>query len=187
MNFLKKIGVIKLSDGELLEQFAKTGNKEWLGEFFSRYAQWVYGLCLKYLNDSDEAKDAVMTIFEIIMNKAKENIENPSAWIYTIAKNYCFNYLRLERRRTLREMVYGQDSKQENDENNEEIDIKILKLSLEKLNSEQQYCIQLFYLEEKSYEEICQQTGFSYNQVKSYLQNGKRNLKKLMETYYAKQ
>ena len=48
---------------------------------------------------------------------------------------------------------------------------------MELLNPEQKQTVELFYLQEKSYKEIVDQTGFSMNDVKSYIQNGKRNLK----------
>ena len=53
--------------------------------------------------------------------------------------------------------------------------------SLEELNPEQKQCLILFYLEKKSYQEISENTGFSLMQVKSYIQNGKRNLKILLD------
>jgi len=49
--------------------------------------------------------------------------------------------------------------------------------AISNLNTEQRLCINLFYLKEKCYEEISMQTGYSLKQVKSYIQNGKRNLK----------
>jgi RNA polymerase sigma-70 factor (ECF subfamily) len=56
-----------------------------------------------------------------------------------------------------------------------------LEKCIETLGDEQKQCVKLFYLQEKCYKEITESTGFDMNKVKSYIQNGKRNLKICME------
>jgi RNA polymerase sigma-70 factor (ECF subfamily) len=53
--------------------------------------------------------------------------------------------------------------------------------SLEELGKEQKLCVILFYLEKRSYQEIALTTGYTLMQVKSYIQNGKRNLRLSIE------
>ncbi len=188
MNILKKIGIIKLSDSELIEEYSKTEDHQWVSELFSRYVHLVYGLCLKYLNNSDVAKDAVMEIYEKVLLSIKSSkLENVSAWLYTLSKNYCLNYLRNEKRRVLRELTYGKMTDSNEEDFTKDNNVLLLSKMLDKLKQEQRVCLQLFYFEDKSYEEISQLTGFTFKQVKSFLQNGKRNLKKLMEEKYEKE
>jgi RNA polymerase sigma-70 factor (ECF subfamily) len=52
---------------------------------------------------------------------------------------------------------------------------------LDDLNMEQKLCVTLFYLEKQSYQEIAEKTGYTMMQVKSYIQNGKRNLKIMLD------
>ena len=52
-----------------------------------------------------------------------------------------------------------------------------LKEGIGELKDEQRECIELFYLKECSYAEVASMTGFSLKEVKSHIQNGKRNLK----------
>jgi RNA polymerase sigma-70 factor (ECF subfamily) len=56
-----------------------------------------------------------------------------------------------------------------------------LEQSLIELSQEQRHCVTLFYLQKKSYQQISESTGFNYMQVKSFIQNGKRNLRALVE------
>ena len=68
----------------------------------------------------------------------------------------------------------------------DDVDLKEVKLQqleegITKLNSEQKICVELFYLQNKSYVEVAEITGYELNQVKSYIQNGKRNLKIYLE------
>jgi RNA polymerase sigma-70 factor (ECF subfamily) len=60
-------------------------------------------------------------------------------------------------------------------------EIEMMHLAIAKLNDEQRICIQAFYLQKKSYQDIAEETKYSIGEVKSYIQNGKRNLKIIME------
>ena len=156
---------------------------------FNRYCELVFGVALKYLHNQDESKDAVVDIFEKVpVDLRKYEIKNFSNWIYTVTKNHCFHLLK-KRTHTLPAEYLDFHKPARPDENEddilnlEELLGQHLEESLLTLNDAQQNCIRLFYLDEKSYEEIQQITGFNYNQVKSYIQNGKRNLKIYLEKY----
>ena len=174
-----------ISDQELLERFYNDHNNEWLGILFSRYTLLLLGVCLKYLKNEEDAKDAVQQIFLKAINELhKYKVEYFKSWVYMIAKNHCLMKLRDK----------GKISSEINDriaatpDETEEISLLIekdktlnhLSAALQKLNKEQQQCITLFYLEKKSYNEIADQTGFNMMHVKSHIQNGKRNLKLLL-------
>ncbi len=175
-----------LSDSELIERYRYSYDNAYLGELFQRYSHMLYGVCLKYMKNEDEAKDVVMEVFEKVLTDLKRHqVENFRTWVYSVAKNQCLMKLRKEKRIQVRHEEYVHVTAQImeldlpehlNGESQEETDRKLMQ-AVENLKKEQQDCIKLFYFEKKSYEEIEAQTGFTYKQVKSFLQNGKRNLK----------
>jgi RNA polymerase sigma factor (sigma-70 family) len=163
--------------------FKQSGNMDCIEVLFNRYCELVFGVALKYLQNKDESKDAVVDIFEKVPSDLmKYDIKNFSHWIYIVTKNHCFHLLKKRKHTLPPEHLDYHPSGAWNDSDEETIDLGMLlgshlEESLLTLNEPQQSCVRLFYLEEKSYDEIQQITGFNYNQVKSHIQNGKRNLK----------
>lgn len=169
-----------IDDRELLQNFYNDHNNEWLGILLPRYTLLLLGVCMKYLKNEEDAKDCVQQIFlKAIGELHKYKVEYFKSWIYMIAKNYCLMRLR-DKGRFAQEInenmaVYEEDHKPELIEKDRSLDR--MQAALQQLNKEQKQCVTLFYLEKKSYAEIAEQTGFTMLQVKSHLQNGKRNLK----------
>jgi RNA polymerase sigma-70 factor (ECF subfamily) len=175
-----------LSDQELLNKYKITGELAYVGELFSRYQSLVYGVCLKYLRNRDDAKDAVMQLFEKLNTTLKNHeVEHFKSWLYTTTRNHCLMQIRAGKGKFTEEFVPERMEKQYllHPEEEPELEGNLNKLEkcIETLNTEQKQCVTLFYLEEKCYKEIAQTTGFDLNQVKSHIQNGKRNLKICLE------
>jgi RNA polymerase sigma factor (sigma-70 family) len=179
------------TDEQLSAEYLKTGNKLFIGILFDRYATLVYGLCLKYLKNEDDSKDAVLQIFEMLMTElSKKQITYFRSWLFVLSKNHCLMQIRSTTRRTGREALYaGQFETSHKIEfvNEPTITDDIIVEKINHLKEDQRLCITLFYLEEKSYNEITTITGLDYNQVKSAIQNGKRNLKTLLQPLYTKE
>ncbi len=182
-----KSGYSSFSDSELVEEYKKTGDKVVVGELYKRYTHLVLGLCIHFYNDRDEAEDAVLMIFEKLFENLKHHEVNTfKAWLITIAKNHCLNDIRLKENRKKLEPDYQyyikQNNPQDEENNDDEADmmLKRLEKSMLELNDFQKRCIELYYLKNKTYAQIVELTGYSMKEVKSYLQNGKRNLKLLM-------
>lgn len=182
---------LNIPDEELLIEFKKTHNREILGILFKRYSAMVMGICLKHVKDTELAEDLTMQVFEFLINKVHQyEINNFKSWLFVISKNTCLMYLR-KKKVEINEQWLGQNAglimeKQaqlhhDNNEIEKEHKIEEMLESITKLNPEQKWCVELFYLKEKSYKEIEQITGYSYNDVKSHIQNGKRNLKNLIQ------
>lgn len=175
------------SDQELLLQYKSTGDIEILGALYSRYTVLVYGVCVKYLKDREEGKDAVMQIFEkLVITLRTHEVTHFKSWLYTTARNHCLMSLRAGKGRFFEEIspeLMESDMNAHPDEG-PEIDSNLSKLEdcIKKLVPEQQLCVSLFYLQQKCYKEIVVITGFDDNKVKSYIQNGKRNLRICMGT-----
>lgn len=182
----KRFKISPVSDSDLIAKYKESGNNSYVGELFKRYSHLIFGVCMKYLKDSDNSKDAVMQIFEkLLTDLNKHNVENFKSWLYSVAKNHCLMQLRnqqvqvsfqdtIKNNNVVMEMEYNLHL---NSENNKEIELSNLEKAIGELNSNQKVCIELFYLKEKCYQEVSQITGYSMNEVKSHIQNGKRNLK----------
>jgi len=178
IKFLSK----NISDDELLNSFIDTDDGDILGKLYSRYVPLVYGLCLKYLRNVEDAEDAVIDIYEELSHKIKKyRIENFKTWLYSVAKNHCFQILRKEKDIIFEEfdpqIMESDNFEHLIDVNDDQEKEKALNQCLEKLPDEQRKCIVSFFFDDFSYADIVEKTGFELNKVKSYIQNGKRNLK----------
>jgi RNA polymerase sigma factor (sigma-70 family) len=186
MGILKSLRTSPLSDAELLALYQQNQQQELLAQLFLRYNDLVYGTCIKYLSDQDIAKDAVMDIYQGLLEKVKNhNIDNFKSWLYVVTKNHCLMQIRKNKKQQTVEFD-GQVMQSEDFSHLESVfekERQMDKLSgcMEKLNNEQRQTVRLFYLENKCYNEITNITGFDWNKVRSLVQNGRRNLKNCME------
>lgn len=186
MSFLKNISTNKLADKELVKLYQESEDLTVLAELYQRYMDLVYGVCLKYYKDAERSKDAVMQIFEELISKLKSHdIDNFRGWLHQVAKNHCLMQLRTPR--NLKTVAFNSDLMQNEEALHlngileKEENYKKLETCLETLTTEQNTAIRLFYLEEKCYNEIVEITGMEWRQVRSFIQNGRRNLKICME------
>lgn len=175
-----------ISDKDLLDRYYADHSNQWLGILLPRYTMMLLGVCMKYLKNEDEARDAVQQVFlKVISELPKYRVDYFKSWIYMVAKNHCLMQLRDKGKYTAeineRVMATADDAEDRNEHLQKENNLFRLGEALQQLNKEQQQCITLFYLEKKSYQEITEITAFTLMQVKSHIQNGKRNLKILME------
>lgn len=175
-----------ISDADLLKRFYADGNNEWLGILMQRYTMLLLGVSMKYLKNEEEAKDAVQQVFLKAINELhKYKVEYFKSWIYMITKNHCLMQLRDKGRFSAeineRTMALADGPEEKNIHLEKDRALTSMAAALLQLNKEQQLCVTLFYLEKKSYQEIAGISGFSMMQVKSHIQNGKRNLKLIME------
>ena len=176
-----------IEDKELLENFYRDSNNQWLGILLQRYTLLLLGLCMKYLKNEEEAKDCVQQIFlKAITELQKYKVDYFKSWLYMVGKNHCLMKIRDSHGRhpveitdniamqddetDLRRQLYEKDNT-----------LNTLHDSLHELNAEQKQCVTLFYLQKNSYQQIVETTGYNLLQVKSYIQNGKRNLKLILE------
>ena len=175
------------SDQQLLDNFYRDGNTDWLGILLPRYTLLLLGVCMKYLKNEEEAKDCVQQVFlKAITELGKYKVEYFKAWIYMVAKNHCLMKIRDRQGKRAIEITdihvpISEDLLEGNSHLEKDALLNRMSAALEELNKEQKQCIILFYLEKRSYQEIAEMTGFTLMQVKSYIQNGKRNMKIMLE------
>ncbi|HRG82859.1 MAG TPA: sigma-70 family RNA polymerase sigma factor [Chitinophagaceae bacterium] len=186
MAFLRNIPHNTLTDKELVALYKESGDMSVLGELYQRYMELVYGVCLKYYKEPEASKDAVMQIFEELVSKLKKHeVDNFKGWLHQVSKNHCLMQLRTPRNmKTVEfntELMQSEENVHLNGVLEKEEHFKKMEFCLGTLTDKQQEAIRLFYLEGKCYNEITEMTGQDWNQVRSLIQNGRRNLKNCME------
>ena len=182
----------QLSDAELISQYKETGDAAYVGELFERYSALIYGICRKYIEDREACKDASMEVFEYLLSELKKyEIQQFKHWLGRATRNFCLMRIRKDSSRSQRmeEFKKNEASLMEDappphleSADAKEASLQSLELALKGLKDEQKVCVELFYLQDKSYQEVADLTGFTLNQVKSHIQNGKRNLRIQMES-----
>lgn len=178
----------QLTDQELLDKYQSTEELEYLGVLYERYVDLVYGVCLKYLKNETLAEDGVMAIFETLIEKTKKHqIEKFRPWLHVLTKNHCLMYLRKENRNITvsyePEFMQSVDSRHHTIEIEENEEESQLHDCIGKLVEQQKSCIELFYFEGKSYKDIAEMKDEEVGKIRSFIQNGRRNLKICMEQF----
>ncbi|HMT66442.1 MAG TPA: sigma-70 family RNA polymerase sigma factor [Bacteroidales bacterium] len=192
------------SDEELLKRYRDEGDIRLAGQLYERYMNLVFGVCLKYLEEREWAKDEVMNIFEKLVTvlPQQQEISNFRIWLYVVTKNHCLMLLRSRKSEAahaeamMNDPLFfmenssgmhpmGDDDGGDQDDPGGEDGIKRLEECIERLREEQRNCIRLFFYEGCSYRQISDRLGVDEMKVKSYIQNGKRNLKICMESLKA--
>ena len=187
MALIKKIPSAE-SDEDLVLLYKTEGDLAVLGELYNRYMDLVYGVCLKYFKDPENAKDAVMNIFEELVIKLKKyEVDNFKGWLYRLAANHCLMKLRKDKtgpkqvEADFMQFSQKMHPEEESDILDKEIAFERMQYCIERLPEDQKLAVQLFYLKEKCYKEIAEETENDINKIRSYIQNGRRNLKICMD------
>ena len=168
-------------ENELVSLYKAEGDQAVIAELYRRFSKLVLGSCLKYLKDMGLAEDAVNDIFVQISKKLKtHNVQYFKSWLYTVTRNHCIEILRKENRhrdkKNSSELMYT-EAVFHPDEVEDTVAVKVLTECISQLPTNQQRCIQLFYYEKVSYQDIAQKLELNWNKVRSFIQNGRRNLK----------
>jgi len=179
-----------ISDEDLLLQYKQSGNKDLFADLFKKHVTTVYGTCLFYLQDKDEAQDATMVLFEkLMLDIGAREINNFKAWLSFVVRNHCISLIRKNKTASKNRKSYYEFEMEETSYEAEEkiqsvsddVLLQEMKNCLPRLKDKQRICVERFYLQNKSYQDIADETGYSLNEIKSHIQNGKRNLKLMIE------
>lgn len=174
------------SDAELLALYQRNGDLTVLGTLYNRYMPLIFGVCLTYFKDEEQSKDAVMQIFEELIHKLRiHQVQNFKSWLHVLTRNHCLMALRKSSKQSV---VSLDDALVESDDfvhldidDAKETQLSVMEKCMDTLPEEQRKSVDLFYLQEKCYKEVAEITGYELSKVKSYIQNGKRNLKICIE------
>ena len=183
--FLKSSKFREHTDEVLLGLYSEKNDLKIIGILYERYMHLVFGVCLKYLKDQEESKDAVMDIFEGLVEKLKNHdVKEFRKWLFIVAKNHCLMVLRKNKNKPdeISENIHQMFMESNQHEHPNDIsDPEKFQEKLKMLPAEQQECLRLFYFDGHSYNDIVESTGYSASKVKSYIQNGKRNLERILK------
>ena len=170
-----------LADEDLLKLHRSSRGNDCLGHLLQRYTMLLLGVGMKYLKDKDEAQDAVQQVFlKAITHLPEGEILNFKGWLYVLMRNHCLQTLRTAHHKTDEQVLNNLSDNMGEDKEEllaKEATLMQMNEALEELNEEQKIAVVSFYIKKMSYQQIMEQTGFTFTQVKSYIQNGKRNLK----------
>lgn len=171
------------SDRDLILDYRTHGESRALAVLYKRYAHLVLGLCLDYLKDKEAAKDATMDIFEKVAGKLKvTEVEYFKSWLFTVSRNHCLDVLRRQTREApveFSEAIFMESTSDDRLKDNQRLEA--LREGLYQLKAHQRSCVVGFYLQGQTYEQVAEHTGYTVKEVKSYLQNGRRNLRIYLE------
>lgn len=186
MAFLTNIPTHTDSDDVLVARYKSGGDLQVLSDLYQRYMELLYGVCLKYLKDEEDARDAVLTIYEELILKVKKyDIQHFKSWVYQLAKNHCLMKLRSGKKFSKAavdvSLMQNEDPVHLNGVMEKEEHFKQLDFCMSQLVPDQKKVVSLFYLEGKCYNEIEETTGLDWKKVRSFIQNGRRNLKICMD------
>ena len=177
-----------LSDKELADLYRASGNQEILAALYTRYSELLFGVCMKYLKNADNAADACNDIYvELVAKLLKHEVLTVKAWLHTVARNHCLMRLRGDKKMPTDEFpehfVQSDESWHPDIAGQREQKLSALEKCIEALKNEQKQAVSLFYMEQKSYNEIAELTGIPWNNIRSQIQNGRRNLKNCIEEH----
>lgn len=187
MKFIKNTTKInEQDDTSLIAAYKQSGELEVLGTLYNKYMHLVFGVCFNYFKDEELSKDAVMQIFEELVTKLKiHEVQNFKSWLHVLTRNHCLMALRKSAKNPT---VAMEDNFVESGgfvhldiEDTKENQLTLMEKCMETLSEEQRKSVDLFYLQEMCYKEVADLTGYEMLKVKSYIQNGKRNLKICIE------
>ncbi|MEQ8517480.1 MAG: sigma-70 family RNA polymerase sigma factor [Cytophagales bacterium] len=176
------------SDAELIDKFAEDENIEYSAELFLRYKDLIYGVGLKYLKNANDSRDMSMEVFEELHKKlSNHKVQNFKSWLYVLVRNHCLMQLRSSQKHVetklskKNEGIHVEKPLELHPIEEREIKYQQLESAIDELEDKQAQCLKMFYYEEMSYQDIADKTGYEIKKVKSYIQNGKRNLKGKLE------
>ncbi|HHG86453.1 MAG TPA: sigma-70 family RNA polymerase sigma factor [Bacteroidetes bacterium] len=172
------------TDLDLIDKYKETGDNRYVGELFQRYTHLLLGTCIKYLKSHADAQDAMMDIFEELLKKLEvHEVSNFKSWLYSLTRNHCLMKIRKMKGISLVDIEsekiqnrFMESPTFEHLDSEAPNESELLTAALAQLKGNQKQCVELFYLKEKSYKQVAEITGFEMKKVKSYIQNGKRNL-----------
>jgi RNA polymerase sigma-70 factor (ECF subfamily) len=150
-------------------------------ELYEKYGFLMYGRCIRILSSADEAKDAFHDIFLKFIKKYPEfkNAQHIVPWIYTVAKNHCFNILR-QKKKFIQEIDW--ETMQSACDINRITEFReILSKTLSTQSKKVRDAVYYTYIEQLNQEEIHALTGQSPATIRRNLKLFKDRLKPLRE------
>ena len=181
--FLRNRSISKLSDEELVIRL-QGGDHASLAILWDRYAHLLFGVAMKYVKAVDPSKDLVMELFAGLPKLLRDHqVRSFRGWVHSVMRNRCLMLLRKTTPDVKLDPALLTQEETSDDAMLHEASLEALETAITELPEGQQRCIHLFYLERKSYQQVAHHTGYSLDRVRSHLQNGRRNLRIILERH----
>jgi RNA polymerase sigma factor (sigma-70 family) len=173
---------------------AKLGNADAFNKLAGSCYHRIFHFCLKYFGDEDEAWDCTQKTFIKVYEKLPELREESRffPWLYTIAGNFCKEYLRSNSKLRHLPLDHGMTPEQEKSPSRQsgadslhrshELNHWIEK-ALQSIPEEQRVVVIMKEYEGFKFHEIASILGQSENTVKSRLYYGLKALRKCFEKW----
>lgn len=176
-----------LSVRQLIECYRETQDQNYVVALFERYAHLIQSVCLKHLKNPDDCKDATVDIYLLLLDRLLgQEVDYFNSWLYVVVRNYCRSYLNKKKRQPtsrlddeeleLQLWKIGSYEHLSSDSDRNETKHRV-RAAVQELRQEQRNCITGRYFDGKTYREIAAEFGYSEKSVKSYIENGRRNLR----------
>lgn len=179
--FLRNRKTTPLTDEDHVARL-KAGSGSSLGVLWDRYAHLLFGVAMNYLKDVEASKDEVMGLFaELPALIGKHDVQKFRPWVHAVMRNRCLMALRKANPQVRMDPALIEQEDQGADSALHEASLQELEAAIARLPEGQEACIRMFYLEKNSYQQVAERTGHSLEQVRSHLQNGRRNLRISLE------
>ncbi|MCX7547915.1 RNA polymerase sigma factor [Xanthomarina sp. F1114] len=160
------------------------GDKKAITLLYENYADALYGVILKVLNDEELAQDALQETFIKVWKNAKSYNSKKAklfTWLYRIAYNTAIDKVRSQTNKTSKEIqieasnVYKLTSESLNQ------DVMDLKTHLKSIDEKYQIVINALYFEGMTQQEASDELDIPLGTIKSRLKIGLRELKKIYD------
>ncbi len=170
--------VAEETDFELLDRFRRHGDRAAFERIVARHRPWLHRVCARLLRSDEAARDATQDVFARVLNRLDTfRGDNFPGWLKAIAVNCCLNTIDRDKRWAPLEAAGEAPAADLGPE------LQLLRLEegvrarhlIARLPERQKIVFCLKYIDDCSYQEIERLTGFSNKEVKSFLQNARRN------------
>ncbi|MFQ5674351.1 MAG: RNA polymerase sigma factor [bacterium] len=173
-------------DNATIRSYLETRDVRYLGRLYEAYKKTIFWHCLKMVGNEEDAKDLASETFIRTFDRIEDfKLGAPFCpWLMRIATNLCIDHLRKKNRYKFYKFDETHSAvaiQNESEPKQPMISGERIIEKLKKLKPLQKRCFCLFYIHNLTYKQIAELTGYPLGKVRSYIQNGKRNFKLLME------
>ncbi|MFK7923284.1 MAG: RNA polymerase sigma factor [Bacteroidia bacterium] len=167
------------SEQELLAHFRDTQDPEVIALLMTRYDGLIYGMALKWLRDPERARDFAGDLYiKLFEHLQKQEVENFPAWLGRTIRNRLHDLRRKDNvRDEYKSGFVPPEAPRVENAWDFAMDKSGLGQALAGLSESESIVIRGVYFDDKSYQEIGEEQGWSFNQVRGARERAIRKLR----------
>ena len=177
----KWVGVNRRDESSLLLKYLKTNDLSYLLELYRPYMHLVYGLAFKYVKDPKQSQEIVYCIFKkLIKDIKRQEVRVFGNWLYNLSLDFCKQWRDRGRTESDQIVALGGSTQtpvefyDDKDDDSFEEEISSMEDEVMRIKSQQEKCSQLFFKEQRCFQEIADITGWEVSEIKYHVKNAKR-------------